>query len=231
MLAEVDLPPSGITRYEGSMHLEMPTEVTLEPIIRETGKEDILRFYSYQIQLRRTLNDIHSMLYKKANWTRRETLISMVDVLEDNLSNWRSLLNNWDWNDDDHQSDHINIARMRAKYYGARYIINRPLLHYCLRFPVPPPPPTPTIKHSDSPQASDTSAFPSPAQPGYSPAGRGRRHSEMGPPSYRPEPHEMDEKILSGARRCVDAAIRSTTAFDLVPKRLIITNIFGTAHA
>lgn len=226
ILAEVELPPSGITRYEGRQHREMPNDVTLERIPEVTLKEDIVRFYSYQIQLRRTMNDIHSMLYKKAQFPNKASLLSLVEILETNLDSWRRMLGDWGWNDDDHQSDQINMARMRAKYYGARYIINRPLLHYCLGLPSPQ---TPNMKHSDSPQASDASAFPSPVQPGYSPSGRARRFSEMGPPT-RPQ-DELGESVLQGARRCVEAAIRSTTSFDRVPKRIIITNIFGTAHA
>lgn len=228
ILAEVELPPSGITRYEGRQHSEMPNEVTLEPIPEYSGKDDILRFYSYQIQLRRTMNDIHSMLYKTAKRRSSGPLLSIVDILEGNLKNWRDMMGEWDWDDDDHQSEHINVARMRAKYYGARYIINRPLLQYCLGLPAPPQ--TPNVKHSDSPLASDASAFPSPVQAGYSPSEKTRRYSEMGPPKGR-EPGITDKRLLECARRCVESAIRSTTAFDKVPKRLIITNIFGTAHA
>jgi hypothetical protein len=33
------------------------------------------------------------------------------------------------------------------------------------------------------------------------------------------------------AEACVAAAMRSTTVFDSVPERIIITNVFGTAHA
>ncbi|ETN40142.1 uncharacterized protein HMPREF1541_04418 [Cyphellophora europaea CBS 101466] len=227
ILAEVELPPSGITRYEGRQHQEMPNNVTLDTI-PEGGREDILRFYSYQIQLRRTMNDIHSMLYRRAPRQNPKPVLALVGVLETNLQSWRAMLMDWDWDDDDHESPHINMARMRAKYYGARYIIHRPMLHFCLRMTAPT---TPSIKHSDSPQASDPSAFPSPIQPGYSPAGRGRRYSEMGPPSLGRAPIPIAEEILTSARKCVQAAIRSTTSFDKVPKRLIITNIFGTAHA
>lgn len=228
ILAEVELPPSGITRYEGTQHKEMPSEVTLETIPEFSGREDILRFYSYQIQLRRTMNDIHSMLYKKAKQKSTRPLLTLVEVLEENLESWRLMLGDWEWDDDDHQSEHINMARMRAKYYGARYIINRPLLHYCLRLPAPSQ--NSSLKYSDSPQTSDPMALQSPVQHGYSPSARVRRYSEMGPPS-RMENGEIPEDVLKGAARCVEAAIRSTTSFDKVPKRLIITNIFGTAHA
>lgn len=41
----------------------------------------------------------------------------------------------------------------------------------------------------------------------------------------------LKDEIREGAEACIHAAIRSTTAFDGVPPRLIVTNIFGTAHA
>ncbi|KAH1372036.1 hypothetical protein KXX49_000372, partial [Aspergillus fumigatus] len=38
------------------------------------------------------------------------------------------------WKDADPPSNNINVARMRAKYYGTRYIIHRPLLYQALHF-------------------------------------------------------------------------------------------------
>ena len=220
ILAEVELPPSGITRYEGRQYKEMPTGVTLESIPESDGQEDILRFFSYQVQLRRTMNDAHSMLYKMGppeNKLQKPSL-NILDILNDNADSWRGMLNDWDWDDDDHQSTNINVARMRAKYYGAKYIINRPALHYLLRV-VGVQPPTPNIKQSDSPQAQSGS-----------PAGRARRSSGMPPPG-RTADIVLEADILPHARKCVDAAIRSTTAFDAISGRLIITNVFGTLHA
>jgi hypothetical protein len=225
ILAEVDLPPSGITRFESLQHAEMPTGVTLEQIPESAGQEDILRFYSYQIQLRRTMNEIHSALYKKKAGEQKN-VISLMEVLNDNIESWRHMLNDWQWSDDDHQSENINVARMRAKYYGAKYIIHRPALYQALRLVEPTRiAPTPGSKYSDSPDA-----FPSPSQAAYSPSGQGRRSSEMGPPSRGPA-GKMSSSLLAAARQCVEAAVRSTTAFDKVPPRVIITNIFGTAHA
>lgn len=228
ILAEVELPPSGITRYESRQHEELPSSITLEQIPETTDRDSVLRFYSYQIQLRRTMNDVHSILYKKAPDAKgQKPVLVLVKVLETALHGWKSILADWDWEEDDYQSEDINVARMRAKYYGARYIINRPILHYCLSITAPS---TPSVKHSDSPQPSGLSSIPSPAQFGYSPATRTRVQNDMGPPGSNPD-IEIDELILDQARTCINAAIRSTTVFDKVPRRLIITNIFGTAHA
>jgi len=41
----------------------------------------------------------------------------------------------------------------------------------------------------------------------------------------------LNSDLLNGSKICVDAAIRSTTVFDRIPRRLIVTNYFGTAHA
>ena len=228
ILAEVDLPPSGITRYEGRQHQEMPTGITLDNIPESTGHADILRFYSYQVQLRRTMNDIHSMLYgKKGKAQSKRPTSALLEILNENLENWRKMLGDWDWDDNEYESADINIARMRAKYYGAKYIIHRPSLQYLLRNSLPQ---TPSIKHSDSPQAQAGSAFPSPVQHSYSPSSRGRRPGEMGPPGRGAE-STIERSLLPAAKICIESAVRSTTAFDAVPSRLIITNIFGTAHA
>ena len=228
ILAEVELPPSGITRYEGRQHQEMPTGVTLDNIPESSGHADILRFYSYQVQLRRTMNDIHSMLYGKKNAQGKQPTSVLLGILVENLEKWREMLGDWGWDDDNYESSDINVARMRAKYYGAKYIIHRPTLQWILRYYSFPP--TPYIKHSDSPQAQPGSAFASPTQNENSPYARSRRPGEMGPPGRGGEP-PVEQYLIDAARVCVQSAIRSTTAFDSVPKRLIITNIFGTAHA
>ncbi|RMZ92572.1 hypothetical protein DV736_g180, partial [Chaetothyriales sp. CBS 134916] len=230
ILAEVDLPPSGITRYEGRQHQEMPTGITLDAITEPGGHNDILRFYSYQVQLRRTMNDIHSMLYgkgKKAMDTKNLTF-SLIDILDENMENWRSMLGDWDWDDDKHESADINVARMRAKYYGGKYIIHRPCLQWLLTDSVPV---IPGSQHSGSPYRTQASPpFGSMLQPGYSPPGKGPAGTEMGPPEKVAD-GRSHPRVLESAKQCVEAAIRSTTAFDSVPPRPIITNIFGTAHA
>ena len=113
ILAEVDLPPSGITRYESSQRFEIPTGVTLD-ILESGDSEDVLRFYSHQIQLRRTMNEVHSTLYEKTEQSQKPKM-SLIEILNTNIDEWRKLLKDWDWDDDDHQSDNINVARMRAK--------------------------------------------------------------------------------------------------------------------
>ena len=232
ILAEVELPPSGITRYESRQYREMPTGVTLESIPESDGQEDILRFYSYQVQLRRSINDIHSMLYRTVPLVKKLQKPSLVlsNILNTNLDSWRGVLKDWDWDEDDHQSTDINVARMRAKYYGAKYITHRPALQYALRV-VADRQPAPNIEQSGPSQNQSRTAYTSPpASPGSSPVGWLRRSGDLPAPG-RTADVIIEADVLRSARMCVDAAIRSTTAFDAISGRLIVTNVFGTLHA
>ncbi|KAL2811214.1 hypothetical protein BJX63DRAFT_289782 [Aspergillus granulosus] len=155
-----------------------------------------------------------------------------------NLNLWRSSLpSEMQWHDKDPPSTDINVARMRAKYYGARYIIHRPLLSYAL--------------HELNPNKTHLSSIESPAGFGepskshlVSPSLPYEQHaadmtriaSDLGGVqgqekkninSYR----ELPQKIRTSCKICVDSAISSTEAFDRVKGRPVVTNIFGTAHA
>jgi hypothetical protein len=123
------------------------------------------------------------------------------------------------WNDTDPPATDINVARLRAKYYGASYIIHRPFLNYAL--------------HSQSLRESIDRHLES--LPNYgSPSGR--HDGVMAPPTSRaPNAGESGQvaEIVRSAKQCIDAAMQSTEAFDGVRQRerLVVTNIFGTAHA
>ncbi|KEF50939.1 uncharacterized protein A1O9_13001 [Exophiala aquamarina CBS 119918] len=215
--AEVELPLSGITRYESSQHKDMPTLLTLDRIPECNMDHDILRYYSYQIQLRLTMNSIHATLYHSQKSQNTRPSDTMMLALGENLEDWRKMLNEWDWDDGDHESPNINIARMRGKYYGAKYIIWRPALQYALlqtapgkRDPISEP----------SSGNGESSEFTSPAM----------RDAHI-PNRPSQELPTISSQLLEGSQVCVEAAIRSTTVFDKVPRRLVTTNIFGTVHA
>ena len=196
ILAEVELPPSGITRYERAQLREIPTGVTLDQY-ESPNSEDILRFYSYQIQLRRTMNEVHSALYQTTKHAQKPP-VTKIEILNTNVDEWRSMLNDWNWSDDDHQSENVNVARMRAKYYGAKYIIHRPVLYYALQHVATPH--TPSSKYLDSRELSH--AFASPIQQPHYPLGRSRRPSEMGPSNRYPTV-KLDPKIIQASSNCV----------------------------
>ncbi|KAI1957722.1 hypothetical protein LOZ58_005472 [Ophidiomyces ophidiicola] len=142
ILAELDLPASGISRLEGRM--EFPKAVFAHSIPNELEAPDTLMmmYYSAQIHLRKVLNRVHTNLYKtektstgekRTKWSTR-----IQELLNDMLESWRrGLPKAMKWDDCEPPARDINIARMRGKYYGARYIIHRPLLHHALH-PIAP---------------------------------------------------------------------------------------------
>ena len=136
------------------------------------------------------------------------------------------------WDDDNYITDDINAARLRAKYYGAKVIINRPTLYAALHDDWS----TVSKRQSGSPQAAQgvPSHQASPALPyKYASPGTQRQNSYIGSPAQSAirSVENLKPEILEGVKACVHAAIRSTTAFDGVEPRLIVTNIFGTGHA
>jgi hypothetical protein len=186
LLAELDIPASGISRSEsrmpipkGKWTIDLPNDVT-------APNTKMMLFYSAQIYLRKFLNRVHTHLYKaekqgKALWSH-----TVQQALSRNLDVWRENLPIFmQWDEGDPPANEINAARMRAKYYGARYIIHRPLLYDAL-------------------------------------------HRQ--PPEVRL--HELPEQLRAACDICIRSAIKSTEAFDGVAgHRLVVTNIFGTAHA
>ena len=135
------------------------------------------------------------------------------DECEDMLNAWLLLLPpQMRWSDADPPSTDINFARLRAKYYGARYIIHRPFLNYAL--------------HSSGLRDSMSK--------NHSGSPSGRNQPVMAPPAVeRFGRNDQIKEILRSAEECIVAAMHSTEAFDGVrqTQRLIVTNIFGTAHA
>ncbi|KAK5953967.1 hypothetical protein OHC33_005239 [Knufia fluminis] len=234
ILAEVDLPKSDIVAKEGAMLWEVPDDLTVADPEQENHdpeiKDPIAHHYSNQIQLRRTINDAVYNIYTSSREFEKPS--SMITTISENLDRWRVDIMGqalgWDWREDDHESPDINQARMRGKYYGAKYIINRPALKYALDLAGPG---TPMTRPSESPIGSGAqSGYTSPAVTHHSDAASGRRISDMRPPP-RMADQFLEPWILNACMKCIDAAIKSTTAFDKVPGRLVITNILGTAHA
>ena len=137
-------------------------------------------------------------------------MLVLKNTLHSSLQNWRKCLPPpLAWEDDDQLPTDINHARLRAKFYGAMCIVHRPFLKVAL----------------DN-KLDATSR--SPVQQGrYT-----RRPDDMPPPSATQ--HLPVSEILESAEICIQSAIQSTLAFDGIinaGRRLVVTNIFGTAHA
>ncbi|KAJ0418182.1 hypothetical protein BJY00DRAFT_193129 [Aspergillus carlsbadensis] len=229
ILAELDLPASGVSRSEsridaphGTFTISLPNDISAPNTM-------MMFFYHAQIHLRKILNRIHTDLYKVERQGQSHWSTTIQEVLAMNLHLWRtSLPNEMRWNDKDPPSTDINVARMRAKYYGAKYIIHRPLLYHALHYMGP-------ISGGSPAGLGDSSTSPSLSydQPAVemtrisSNVEGGSRQDRARVQTYR----ELPQKFRHSCKTCVDAAIASTEAFDGVQGRPVVTNIFGTAHA
>lgn len=137
-------------------------------------------------------------------------MLILKTTLHSSLRSWRSYLPPpLAWEDDDQLPTDINHARLRAKYYGAMCIVHRPFLKVALDNKLV------AISRSPSQRAKHP-----------------RRPDDMPPPSATQ--HLPVQEILESAEICINSAIHSTIAFDGIinaGRRLVVTNIFGTAHA
>lgn len=219
LLAELDLIASGVFP---KTKIELPKgNLTMtEPLV--------MLYYWEQIRLCKLLNEIHRGLYDTKIELLPDKLVSVFGL---RLDAWKQdLPAAMQWQDGDEPSDDINTARLRAKYYSARYIIYRPILKRAL--------------HSKSPRAEgeentedDTKVLVSfeaqapsiarwSSEPGLRPNCR-----EIDDPSESLHYDELDDETRRACEQCITAAIQSTKAFHNIKGRPIVTNIFGTAHA
>jgi hypothetical protein len=201
----------------------------------------VMLHYSAQIHLRKVLNRVHTDLYKVEKQGQRRWSSTVQEALSMNLDLWRtSLPVSMLWKDSDPPSNEINAARMRAKYYGARYIIHRPLLYHALHYGhtgarIGPIGQTTKVDSPTSTQQMSPSMLHSNRAPNMS-----RMSSDMGSSSSlghawvppKVALRDLPAKLRRACKVCIDSAILSTEAFDGVGgHRLVVTNIFGTAHA
>lgn len=131
--------------------------------------------------------------------------LAIARELDYQLEQWkRALPAPLRWDETDRPSADINAARLRAKYFGARYIIHRPFVYHVLHHGMEP-----------------VGAVAGVAAVGGSPASPGSSSNAIA-------------TLEANCRKCIEAALQSTTAFhafDPDMNRCIITNVFGTAHA
>ncbi|KAI5807562.1 hypothetical protein DFH27DRAFT_546792 [Peziza echinospora] len=238
VLAELDLPPSGLSRLEDTMTL--PNGIctkTSDPDVREDDPLMWL-YYLAQIALRKLLNRVHTALYKQQiGRNALDTLHSLkiARELDFQLERWKNTLPmDLRWNESDEPSSDINAARLRAKYFGARYIIHRPFVYQVVH----------GYLMSGSLNYNNGSPSMSVSEVGGSreatPAGRRLNGTDDGkaPPttsvSASSPSSSPDQSLEASCRKCLEAAVHSTTAFHAFSPsnhRPIITNVFGTAHA
>ncbi|KAF2687795.1 hypothetical protein K458DRAFT_170339 [Lentithecium fluviatile CBS 122367] len=151
ILAEMStLPPTEVSKYQddilypSGVYEKFPDDLH----IQDDSDDHILFIYSSLIHLRVVLNGAHNTLYGAKN---RKTprgynpdsirdVGSQVEKIVEILKIWRrGLPANLSWSDDDPPSTDINIARLRAKYYGGLYMVLRPVLRIAVKNLEPDP--------------------------------------------------------------------------------------------
>lgn len=254
ILAEMSsLPASEISKYQDEVAYPSGVyeRVTLDSnsAYNESSDSDIFMFiYSSQIHLRVILNQAHNNLYSNKTGAKHQKtngptghdlkdIASTATLHADILTTWRNLLPPaLIWDDNEPPSTDLNVARLRAKYYGGMYMILRPYLHIAVHdIELPPNPPT-----SSSTWSSQTSSPAAMADSVTTPTYRHRSRGGIVDLS------QDQNQVLEVALACINSAIQSTIAFDRVGadpstpynrcidtprERLILTNIFGTLHA
>ncbi|KAB8253919.1 C6 finger domain protein [Aspergillus pseudonomiae] len=231
ILAELDLPASGISLWEA--RISLPTgRFTLDLPNRIPSPGFMTMFYySAQISLRKILNRYHTELYNFNKKGHTHWQWQVQEIFRMNLESWRNSLPTWmKWKDTDPPSEEINVARLRAMYYGACYIVHRPLLYHALHH----------YASLDGPSTEATAMAASESQQRSPSLGHGQDATNMvhlssniGPASgftgivYR----DLPTKLQRACKVCIDSAMLSTVAFDGINGRPVVTNIFGTAHA
>jgi hypothetical protein len=210
ILAELRLPSSGIQNVEHL--LLMPHNLTEEEKY-EGLANNVMLFYTAQMFLRKRLNQVHRQLYGPD--CLEQPLAEVRAILhahEAILHGWRAMLPpDLKWGGDEPPPSGILSARLRAKYWGARYVINRPFLDYVLHI-------LPHVKRGSSVEevALDVNRNP-----------RDKADIHL----FKAIKSMEESEIWKACKRCIEAAMQSTSAFHSIPDRLIVTNIHGTAHA
>ncbi|KAF2968363.1 hypothetical protein GQX73_g5190 [Xylaria multiplex] len=206
ILAELPLPQSGILAYESQMpypNTEFAHAHGFPPYVTEG--------YLAQLYLRKQLNRVHNLLYDPTTMDSRhyQTMESKINEIQSVLKSARNtwVPSDYSWQDDDPLPDDILAARLRAKYWGSQVILYRPFLRMILDGEAQPPS-TYQNEHA-SPDTITSIGIDERSRKGH------------------------DPRTIGNARLAIDALIESTRAFHGIhkDKRIIITNVFGTAHA
>ncbi|KAL1840440.1 hypothetical protein VTJ49DRAFT_478 [Mycothermus thermophilus] len=204
IIAELPLPQSQILAYEDMMpypNIKMAEEAGFD--------QHVLQSYLAQLYLRKSLNQIHGMLYNPEKPLPATVAAgsNIIDYIQ-SLLDMRFVPPEFKFDINDPPAGDILSARLRAKYWGAQVITYRPFVRQIL-------------EHN----FQRTMAL-----EGQMPASVDFR-SGVVVPVIGPD-EKIPAEMIEYARKGVRALIESTRAFHgLKEKRFIVTNVFGTAHA
>jgi hypothetical protein len=152
------LPPSGISAYQSDIMYpegvnenwgpDQENNTDQQEDVRNSPRDDLMmKLYSTQTFLRVVLNVAHNALYgpngrMSFDPTNFKEVARHALTHADILEFWRyTLTTEQAWKDTDPPSTDLNIARVRAKYYGGLYMVLRPYLKLAsheLEFPTRP---------------------------------------------------------------------------------------------
>lgn len=140
-LSEVPFLRSGIQDIEVflPMPYEMNEEKTEEGLTARSDERcktyhNIFNSFTAQILLRKHLNQVHRDLYEGDCLGLSLTEVQLMLLRHgQTLDKWRATLPpDLQWDDNEPPPKEILRARLRAKYWGAQLVINRPFLGYAL---------------------------------------------------------------------------------------------------
>ncbi|KAM3075198.1 hypothetical protein ACMFMF_005877 [Clarireedia jacksonii] len=206
IVAELPCPHSGILAYEE----DMPSPNLTDAINIEGFEYNVFLNYSHQLYARKHLNQLHNMFYKPDNDSQFPSVyvgkepkhFMTIEAVEANIQFLMT------WKEDDPLPTNILDARMRAKFFGAEVITYR---HFVLKI----------LEHSEA-----RSRNMEPATDEF------RENVRVTSINKNDRTDEIHPQALIYAKRGLKALIQSTTAFHgLGEGRLIVTNVWGTAHA
>ncbi|TVY84323.1 hypothetical protein LSUE1_G000989 [Lachnellula suecica] len=215
IVAELPCPHSGILTYEEDMPgLDLAAASSIygfDPLVMES--------YAAQLFLRKHLNQLHNMFYTPTPDSRSHLVQSAghfrtLEACDDNLQHVPIYAPHMVFKDDDEPAKNILDARLRAKYFGAKVITYRSFVLKILEY---------SATKGSKPAGEQMSAD---FKPGIDVP-----NIDEG---IAPRP-ESWSKMLQYAENCIKALFQSTSAFyglgDPSKVRLMVTNIWGTAHA
>ncbi|KAL0942837.1 C6 zinc finger domain-containing protein [Colletotrichum truncatum] len=213
ILAELSLPPSTVLSYEHA--LPWPNTTTME----KEFPDSVWKNYLAQLYLRKTLNQLHTTLYSPSDKdTPPMEKLQTALGLERTLRSLEWTQEELRFSEDDPPAPTLMQARLRAKYWGTQTIIYRPMIKMILDI-------TEKLRQQSegaTPNSDTTSGL------GLFAQNDATTFIGHGIGGY----NDLSEDVIAYARRGIRALMKSTEAFHNVDsERLLVTNIFGTAHA
>ncbi|KAI7067229.1 hypothetical protein KC365_g11675 [Hortaea werneckii] len=215
ILAEQRLPPSHIQEIEDRLSYPKEVPQDKDTLLCSEGHtaNPVDIYYSSRIWLLHQLNDFRREMYGAACVNQPLEEVRQTIKCHDNAldRSRRAMPAQLQWSDADPPASDILAARLRAEYWAARYVVNRPYLDYALHI----------WKHVRNGRSVGKAAI-----DGY---GTPRDEAEIR--LFEAIRGLGEAEIWGSVLTCIEAAMQSTVVLDRVPAPLVVTNIHVTAQA